>query len=83
MRSNTARKSCAHRGCTFTRSLFRTPDMIRQHEMLESVADLVERGLVRSTLAQRLGALGAGPLRRAHSQLESGTTIGKLALSGY
>jgi alcohol dehydrogenase len=66
----------------FTRSLFRTPDLIRQHELLTSVADLVGEGRVRTTLAERMGPLGAERLRRAHSQLESGTTIGKLTLAG-
>jgi NADPH2:quinone reductase len=67
----------------FTRSLFQTPDMIRQHEMLTSVADEVARGRVRSTATERYGPLDAARLRRAHSQLESGTTIGKIVLSGY
>jgi zinc-binding alcohol dehydrogenase family protein len=67
----------------FTRSLYRTPDMIRQHEMLTGIADLVEHGAVRTTLAERAGPLGAERLRAAHAQLESGTTIGKLVLSGY
>ena len=67
----------------FTRSLFQTPDMIRQHEILTSVAGEVARGAVRSTLAGHFGTLGAEPLRRAHSQVESGTTIGKIVLRGY
>lgn len=67
----------------FTRSQYRTPDMIRQHELLSCVAELVAQGAVRSTLTERVGPLSAELLRRAHSQLESGTTIGKLTLSGY
>jgi len=67
----------------FTRSFFQTPDMIRQHEMLTSVASEVTRGSVRSTVTERYGTLNAERLRRAHSQLESGTTIGKIVLSGY
>lgn len=67
----------------FTRSLFQTPDMIRQHEMLTCVAKEVARGSVRSTVTERYGPLDAERLRRAHSQLESGTTIGKIVLSGY
>jgi hypothetical protein len=55
--------------------------MIRQHELLTCVADLVGQGRVRTTLTERCGPLGAERLRRAHSQLESGTTIGKLALA--
>jgi NADPH2:quinone reductase len=38
---------------------------------------------VRSTLTGRFGVLNAADLRRAHAQLESGATIGKIALSGY
>ena len=67
----------------FTRSFFQTPDMIRQHEMLTSVASEVARGSVRSTVTERYGTLNAERLRRAHSQVESGTTIGKIVLSGY
>jgi len=67
----------------FTRPSFRTPDMIRQHELLTCVAELVGQGAVRSTLGARMGPLSAEHLRRAHSQLESGTTIGKLTLSGF
>jgi zinc-binding alcohol dehydrogenase family protein len=67
----------------FTRPLFRTPDMIRHHEILTRVAELVAAGRVRSTLTGRFGVLNAGDLRRAHAQLESGATIGKIALSGY
>ena len=67
----------------FTRSLFQTPDMIRQREILTCVAGEVARGSVRSTVAEHFGPLGAHALRRAHSQLESGTTIGKLVLRGY
>jgi NADPH2:quinone reductase len=66
----------------FSRSLFQTPDMIRQHEILTGVAGEVTRGTVRSTLTGHFGILGAETLRRAHSQVESGTTIGKIVLRG-
>jgi zinc-binding alcohol dehydrogenase family protein len=67
----------------FTRPMFRTPDMIRHHEILARLAGLVEAKRVRSTLTGRFGILNAADLRRAHAQLESGTTLGKIALSGY
>ncbi|MCU0620880.1 MAG: zinc-binding alcohol dehydrogenase family protein [Gemmatimonadales bacterium] len=67
----------------FTRPLFRTPDMIRHHEYLCRLAELVEAGRVRSTVTGRFGVLNADNLARAHAQVESGTTIGKIALSGY
>ncbi|WP_428029491.1 zinc-binding alcohol dehydrogenase family protein [Ancylobacter sp.] len=67
----------------FTRSLFQTPDMIRQHEILDEVARLVDAGTVRTTLGANLGTITAANLRRAHAQLESGRSIGKIVLEGW
>ncbi|HYC96759.1 zinc-binding alcohol dehydrogenase family protein [Brevundimonas sp.] len=67
----------------FTRSVQGTPDMIRQHEILTEVAALVDAGRLRTTLTEVLGPLSAETLREGHRRLESGTTIGKLALTGF
>lgn len=67
----------------FTRSLFETPDMIRQHELLENVAALVDAGVLRSTLGEHYGMINAGNLRRAHKLLESGKARGKIVLEGF
>jgi NADPH:quinone reductase-like Zn-dependent oxidoreductase len=67
----------------FTRSLFHTADIQRQHELLNRVAELVDAGRVRSTLAQHFGTINAANLRRAHAQIESGTTLGKIVLEGF
>jgi zinc-binding alcohol dehydrogenase family protein len=67
----------------FTRSLFQTPDMQRQHEILEEAAALIDDGTLRTTLAESLGAINATNLRRAHQLLERGRTIGKLVLEGF
>lgn len=78
------RKSLSlHWELMFTRSLFHTADMQRQHELLNRVADLVDAGRVRSTLAQHFGTINAANLRRAHAQIESGTTLGKIVLEGF
>ncbi len=78
------RKSLSlHWELMFTRSLFHTADMQRQHELLNRVADLVDAGRVRSTLAQHFGTINAANLRRAHAQIESGTTRGKIVLEGF
>ncbi len=78
------RKSLSlHWELMFTRSLFHTADMQRQHELLNQVADLVDAGRVRSTLAQHFGTITAANLRRAHAQIESGTTLGKIVLEGF
>jgi NADPH2:quinone reductase len=69
-----------HPELMFTRSSFATPDMIEQHRLLDEAADLVDSGLLRTTMTANLGPLSADSLRRAHAQLESGTTIGKVVL---
>ncbi|WP_114241294.1 zinc-binding alcohol dehydrogenase family protein [Dyella sp. C9] len=67
----------------YTRSLHHTEDMQAQHRLLDEVADLVDAGVLRTTLRENLGAINAANLRRAHAQLESASTIGKLVLSGF
>lgn len=67
----------------FTRSLFQTPDMISQHHLLNTVADLIDNSKIKSTLTNVLSPINAENLRKAHRQLESGRTIGKIVLSGF
>lgn len=67
----------------FTRSLFGTDDMIAQHRLLNEVAELVDAGLLRTTLAERLGSINAANLKRAHALLESGKTVGKVVLENW
>ncbi|MEW6257706.1 MAG: zinc-binding alcohol dehydrogenase family protein [Pseudomonadota bacterium] len=67
----------------FTRSLFGTPDMAAQHRLLNEVSGLVDEGLLRTTLGVSLGSITAENLKRAHAQLESGTSIGKVVLEGW
>lgn len=64
----------------FTRSTFQTEDMISQHHILNKVAELLDNGTLKSTLNETLQGLSAANLKKAHQQLESGTTIGKLAI---
>ena len=67
----------------FTRSLFSTPDMQRQHEILDEVGALIDSGALKTTLSRDLGTISAENLRRAHALLEEGRTIGKMVLSGF
>jgi len=67
----------------FTRPRFQTPDMIEQHKLLNTVAEWLDNGKLRGTLKQTLSPINAANLRKAHAQLESGTTIGKLVLKGW
>lgn len=67
----------------YTRSLFHTADMLAQHRLLQEVADLVDAGALRGTQRELYGTINAANLRRAHAQLESGSTIGKIVLEGF
>jgi NADPH2:quinone reductase len=67
----------------FTRSSFQTPDMIGQHYLLNDVADLIDKGVLRTTLDQTFGTINAANLRRAHALLESGKSRGKIVLEGW
>jgi NADPH:quinone reductase-like Zn-dependent oxidoreductase len=67
----------------FTRSLFQTPDMISQHYLLNSIADLVDNNKLKSTLTDVLSPINSDNLRKAHKKLESGSTIGKIVLTGF
>ncbi len=67
----------------FTRSLFQTHDMQRQHEILREAAELIDSGVLRTTVGESLGAINAANLRRAHQMLERGHTIGKIVLEGF
>ena len=65
----------------FTKSTYKTPDMIYQHNLLNKTADMVEKGIIKTTMTKNYGKLNAENLRKAHAQIESGTTIGKVVLS--
>lgn len=67
----------------FTRSLYQTADMERQHQLLNEVAGLVENGKIRTTLTDVLGTINATNLKKAHAMIETNRTKGKLVLAGF
>ncbi|WP_421921497.1 zinc-binding alcohol dehydrogenase family protein [Marinobacter salarius] len=67
----------------FARSMHHADDMQVQHELLETVASLVDHGHIRTTAGKNLGLINAENLRAAHSELESGTAVGKIVLEGF
>ena len=67
----------------FARSMHNADDMQVQHELLETVASLVDQGHIRTTAGKNLGVINADNLRAAHSELESGTAVGKIVLEGF
>lgn len=72
-----------HWEAMFTRPMRDTPDMIRQHEILNEIARLADAGEIRMTMTRDLGPINAANLRAAHALIEGGHTIGKIVLSGF
>ncbi|CAB3746287.1 zinc-binding alcohol dehydrogenase family protein [Paraburkholderia solisilvae] len=78
------RKSASlHWELMYTRSIFDTPDVIRQHDILCNVADLVDSGMLKATTGEHFGKINAENLRRAHQLLESHRAKGKIVLEGF
>lgn len=67
----------------FTRSMFQTADMVEQHKLLNEVAQLIDSGTIRTTLAVRLEPIDATNLRKAHAMIEAGDTVGKVVLEHF
>jgi NADPH:quinone reductase len=67
----------------FTRTHYKTPDVGEQGRLLNEVANLVDVGLIRTTMNTNFGLINAANMKRAHTTIESRTAIGKLVLSGF
>ena len=67
----------------FARPRFKTADMAEQGRILARVAALIDEGELRGIHRETLSPINAENLREAHRRLESGSTIGKLVLSGW
>jgi len=72
-----------HWEAMFTRPMQKTPDMARQHEILDEVARMVDAGELRATATRNLGVINAANLRAAHALIEGGHTVGKIVLAGF
>lgn len=64
----------------YTRSMFTTPDIARQHQILNHLAELLDNGTIRTTLTTTLKGFSADNLKEAHRLQESGKTIGKTVI---
>jgi len=56
------------------------PESTYQRELLDSVARLIDDGVLRTTLTKRLRPLNAETLTEAHREVERSASIGKLVL---
>lgn len=85
LNANLLKRKCLslHWEFMFARALYETPDMQEQHRLLNRVAELVDAGVLKTTLAEHFGTINATNLRRAHELLESGKARGKIVLEGF
>ncbi|MCQ1060186.1 zinc-binding alcohol dehydrogenase family protein [Photobacterium sp. DNB23_23_1] len=67
----------------FTRSLFQTPDMQAQHDLLNEVSSMIDKGQIKTTVGDHFGQINAANLRKAHEFLETGKARGKIVLEGF
>lgn len=72
-----------HYELMFTRSLFKTSDMIEQHHILDKIAELIDDNIIKTTIREHFGAINATNLKKAHKLLESGKAKGKIVLEGF
>ncbi|MDW7692954.1 zinc-binding alcohol dehydrogenase family protein [Flammeovirgaceae bacterium SG7u.111] len=64
----------------YTRSMFTTDDIERQHEILNEIASLLDNGTLKTTLTTTLEGFTVENLKKAHEMQESGKTIGKTVI---
>jgi NADPH:quinone reductase len=57
------------------------PESTGQRDLLTEVARLVDAGLLRTTMTQRLAPIGVESLREAHRLVESSAMIGKVVIA--
>ncbi|GGC91584.1 zinc-binding alcohol dehydrogenase family protein [Undibacterium terreum] len=67
----------------FTRSMFTTPDVAEQGNLLNEIARLIDSKIITTTLNQVLTPINAANLRKAHALLEQGSAIGKIVLKDF
>ena len=66
----------------FTRPMFNMADIAVQGELLNRVSEMLDSGILHSTMTKRLGALNAATLIEAHKEQETGRVIGKNVMAG-
>lgn len=65
----------------FTKAFYQTDDLSSQHEILQRIAALLDSGILRSTLNQKISGINATNLKKTHTMIEEGHTIGKIVLT--
>jgi NADPH:quinone reductase len=83
MASMKTKAASLHWEFMFARSMFQTPDMIEQHNLLSFVAKEIDAGHILTTVSEVLRPINAANMRQAHALIESGKALGKTVLEGF
>jgi len=67
----------------FARAMHNTPDMIKQHELLDWVSGEIDAKRIKTTLSEVLSPINAAKLIEAHRRIETGKAKGKIVLDGF
>ena len=65
----------------FTRPMFATRTIARQHDLLRRAAQLVDQGRLKHTMTRRIDGLNAAGLIEAHALVEAGDMMGKVVVA--
>ncbi|MFT8879584.1 MAG: zinc-binding alcohol dehydrogenase family protein [Oenococcus sp.] len=65
----------------YSKSFYGTPDMISQHQILDQIAQLLDQGVIKSTLNRALSPINVANLKQAHQLVESNHMIGKVVIA--
>jgi zinc-binding alcohol dehydrogenase family protein len=76
-----AKSISIHWELMFTRAMFTTSTIARQHALLCRVAELVDQGVIKHTLTRRIDGINAASLIQAHALVEAGSMIGKVVVA--
>ena len=76
-----SKSAALHWEFMYTRSMYQTADMARQGEILNSVAKLVDEGMVESALSETLHGLSVESLTEAHRKVLDGHMRGKVVVA--
>lgn len=66
----------------FTRPMFDMADIATQGHLLNRVSEMLDNGVLQSTVTGKLGDLSAETLKTAHATQETGRVIGKNVMTG-
>ncbi len=76
-----AKSISIHWELMYTRAMFATSTIERQHALLRRVAQLIDRGDLKHTMTKRIEGINAAGLKQAHALVEAGSMIGKVVVA--